>query len=138
MAFHQPSLGLFDRRSLFQGIRLAGLGWIGSIGREQFRESPVRHLEDGQRFDEELRCRLCDVLELAGGPVGLEHVQQHGMVDPGQVEDAQPLSDRPAAELVGCPASRLAALGEVLQECGRVVTPEPLLCVPGQFAPCRV
>ena len=74
---------------------------------------------------------LRDVLELVGGPVGLEDLQQHAVVDPGEVEDAQALADRPAAELVGCPASPFPAVGEVLQEGGFVVPPEPLLGVPG-------
>src|SRR5215218_5402345 len=96
----------------------------------------MRHLEDSQRLDEELRRRPCDVLELLRGPVGLENVQQHAVMDPGEIEDAQALADRPSAKLVGRRASRLTTLGEVLEEGGGVVTPEPLVCVPGHVAPC--
>jgi hypothetical protein len=84
-----------------------------SVGCEQLGASSLDHLEDGQRLDEGLLCCLCDVLELVGVVWGLEHVQQHGVVDAGEVEDAQVLADRPAAELVGSPAARLTALGEV-------------------------
>src|SRR5215216_5056362 len=97
----------------------------------------MRHLEDGQRLDEELRCRSCDLLELMGGSVGLEDLQQDGVMDSGQIKDAQALTDRPAAKLIGCPASRLAAVGEVLKEGGGIVTPEPLLHVPGHRRICR-
>jgi hypothetical protein len=126
MAFHQHPLGLFDRHSLMQVVRFAELVLMGPIGGEQFSEPPVGHLEDGQRLDEELRRRPRDVLELVGGSVGLENLQEHEVMDSGQIEDAQALPDRPSAKLVGCPASRLTALREVLEEDGRVVTPEPL------------
>jgi hypothetical protein len=53
------------------------------------------------------------VLELLGGLVGLENLQQHAVMDSSQVKDAQALTDRPAAKLISCPASRLTALGEV-------------------------
>ena len=52
-------------------------------------------------------------------------------MDPGQIKDAQALADRPAAELIGRPAAPLTALGEVLQEGGGVVPPEPLRRVLG-------
>ena len=53
-----------------------------------------------------------------GGSVGPEDLQEDAVMDAGEIEDAQLLSDRPAAELVGRPAARLAALGEVLEEGG--------------------
>ena len=126
---YRPDRGLVFRRWLLL---------VGPKCREQFCEPPVGHLEDGQRLHEELRCRPGDVLELVRGSVGLEHVQQHEVMDPGQIENAQALADRPSAKLVGCPASRLTTLGKVLKEGRRVVTPEPLLGVPGNVAPCRV
>ena len=83
MAFHQHSLGLFNRHSLFQVVQVTELALTGSIGREQLSEPPLGHLEHGQGLDEELGCRLGDALQLLGGSVGLEHVQQHDVVDSG-------------------------------------------------------
>src|SRR5215217_4152914 len=81
------------------------------------------------------RCRLGDVFEFGGGGVGLEDVQDHAVMDPGEVEDAQAVTDRPAAELVGCPASRFTARREVLQERGGIVPPEPFLGVAAHRPP---
>jgi hypothetical protein len=56
-------------------------------------------------------------------------------MDAGQVEDAQLLADRPAAEFVGRPAAPFATLGKVLQKGGSVVAPEPLVGISAHGAP---
>ena len=65
----------------------------------------MRHLENGQRLDEELRCRLGNALQLLRAPVGLENIEQHGVMDSGQIKDAEVLADRPSAKLIGRPAA---------------------------------
>jgi hypothetical protein len=69
--------------------------------------------------------------------VGLEDVQERAVMDAGQVEDAQLLAERPAAEFVGRLAARFAALGKVLQKGGSVVTPKPLVGISAHRAPFR-
>src|SRR4029453_12546135 len=110
---------------------------VGPNGRQKLRKATLRHLEDGQGLNEELGSGLGDVLQLLGAPVGLEDVQQDGVVDAGKVEDAQLRSDRPAAELVGRPAAPFATVGEVLEKDGSVVPPDPLVGVAGHNAPGR-
>src|SRR4029453_6525156 len=121
--------------SVLSGLETALL--LGPNGRQEIGKPPLRHLEDGQRLHQELRCRLGDLLELVGGSVGFEDLQEDAVMDAGEIQDAQLLSDRPAAELVGRPAAGFAAVGEVLEEGGSVVAPEPLMSVPGHVAPCR-
>ena len=58
------------------------------------------------------------------------------MVDAGEIEHAQLLCDRPAAESAAWRPG-LATLGEVLEEGGRVVALEPLVGVAGHLAPRR-
>jgi hypothetical protein len=131
VAFHEDAGGLLDGSQRFWvALELASRLRIGLRGRLQLGESPLCHLEDGQRLHEEFRCRLGDVLELVGGPVGLENIQEHGVVDSGEVQYAQVLPYGPPAKLVGGLEPRLTAVGQVLEEGGSVVAPEPLVGVP--------
>ena len=56
-----PSRVGHDARWITQGWRSSR-----SVGCEQLGESSLGHLEDGQRLEEELRCRPCHVLDLVG------------------------------------------------------------------------
>src|SRR4029450_9911091 len=110
---------------------------VGPQCRQQLGEPPLGHLEDGQGLDEEFGCRLSDLLQLLGAPMGPEDVQEHAVMNAGQIEDAQLLADRPASKFVGRLAARFTTLGKVLQKGGSVVAPEPLVGISGHGAPFR-
>jgi hypothetical protein len=130
VAFHDDSRGLLDYPLRFWAIlHLASLLRMGPSRRLQLDESSLRHLEDGQRLYEEFGCRFGDVLKLVGGPVGPENIKEHAVMDSGEIQHAQVLPYGSAAEFIGGLEPRLTPVGQILEEGGSVVAPEPLVGV---------
>jgi hypothetical protein len=80
VALHQRAGGPLEHLLALQlRLDIRGKVLVGPKQRQQLDEPPLGHLEDGQNLHEELRCRLANVLQLLGGSMGLEDIQQHAV-----------------------------------------------------------